>query len=86
LFVVLAWSLLSVAGTALTANLAPASEGAGMGLFNAVTALAGVVGAVLGGCAAQNWGYAAVPGLAAAGVALGLLLVFLIRPRTGARS
>jgi predicted MFS family arabinose efflux permease len=71
--VVLAWSLLSVGGTALTAYLAPTGEGAGMGIFNATTAVAGVVGAVLGGWVAGHWGYAAVSGLAAVGVALGFL-------------
>ncbi len=72
--VVLAWSLLSVSGTALTANLAPIGEGAGMGIFNAVTALAGVVGAAAGGWVAKSWGYNAVSGFAAAGVALGFLV------------
>jgi DHA1 family tetracycline resistance protein-like MFS transporter len=75
LFVVLAWSLLSVGGTALTARLSPVGEGEGMGIFNAVTALAGVVGAALGGWVAGQWGYNAVSGLAAAGVGLGLLLL-----------
>jgi MFS family permease len=75
LFVVLAWSLLSVGGTALTARLSPVGEGEGLGIFNAATALAGVVGAALGGWAAGQWGYSAVSGLAAAGVGLGLLLL-----------
>jgi DHA1 family tetracycline resistance protein-like MFS transporter len=73
-FTVLAWSLLSVSGTALTARLSPAGEGEGMGVYNAVTALAGVIGAALGGWVAGLWGYRAVSGLAAAGVAMGLLL------------
>jgi DHA1 family tetracycline resistance protein-like MFS transporter len=79
LFVVLAWSLLSVGGTALTARLSPAGEGESMGIFNAVTALAGVVGAALGGWVAGQWGYDAVSGVAAGGVGLGLLLLFLFR-------
>jgi DHA1 family tetracycline resistance protein-like MFS transporter len=79
LFVVLAWSLLSVGGTALTARLSPVGEGEGMGIFNAVTALAGVVGAALGGWVAGQWGYAAVSSLAVGGVGLGLLLLFLVR-------
>jgi DHA1 family tetracycline resistance protein-like MFS transporter len=77
LFVVLAWSLLSVGGTALTAHLSPVGEGEGMGIFNAVTALAGVVGAALGGWVAGQWGYNAVSGLAAGGVGLGLLLLLV---------
>jgi len=75
--VVLAWSLLSVSGTALTANLAPIGEGAGIGIFNATTALAGVMGAAAGGWVAGYWGYNAVSGLAAVGVALGFLFALL---------
>jgi predicted MFS family arabinose efflux permease len=79
LFVVLAWSLLSVGGTALTARLSPVGEGEGLGIFNAVTAVAGVIGAALGGWVAGQWGYNAVSGLAAGGVGLGLLLLFVFR-------
>lgn len=74
-FAVLAWSLLSVSGTALTASLSPVGQGPGMGIFNATTALAGVIGAALGGWVAGQWGYNAVPGLAAVGVGLGLILM-----------
>jgi DHA1 family tetracycline resistance protein-like MFS transporter len=74
LFIVLAWSLLSVTGTAITAETSPIGEGEGMGIFNAVTAIAGVLGAVIGGWAAGIWGYRVVPGLGAAGVLLGLLI------------
>jgi MFS transporter, DHA1 family, tetracycline resistance protein len=80
LFVVLAWSLLSVSGTALTAQLSPVTEGEGMGIFNAATALAGVIGAALGGWIAGRWGYASVIGFAVVGVAGGLPLT--IAPRT----
>ena len=83
LFVVLAWSLLSVGGTALTARLSPVGEGEGIGIFNAVTALAGVVGAALGGWVAGQWGYNAVSGLAAGGVGLGLLLLVIELNRGG---
>jgi len=47
LFVVLAWSLLSVSGTGLAVQLSCTNEGEGIGVFNAVTALSGVIGAVL---------------------------------------
>jgi DHA1 family tetracycline resistance protein-like MFS transporter len=77
LFVVLTWSLLSVSGTALTAQLTPANEGQAMGLFNATTAVAGVLGAVLGGWCAGRWGYAAALGLAVLGVAGGLMVTSL---------
>jgi len=79
LFVVLAWSLLSVAGTALVASLSPENEGEGMGIFNAVTALAGVVGAALGGWAASLWGYAAIPIMGIIGAGAGLIVLLITR-------
>ena len=78
--VVLSWSLLSVSGTALTARLSPVGEGIGMGLFNAATALASVIGAVAGGLVAGTTGYATVLALAAVGNGLGLLLSIMVRP------
>jgi len=80
LFVVLAWSLLSVSGTALTAELSPVEEGQAIGLFNATTAVAGVIGAALGGWVAGRWGYVAVLGPAVLGVGCGLILALSIRP------
>jgi MFS family permease len=77
--IVLCWALLSVSGTALTAHLALHNEGEGMGLFNAVGSLAGVLGAALGGWLALQWGYNAAPGLAVAGITLGLCLSLAIR-------
>ncbi len=65
--VVLAWSLLSVGGTALAAELPHIGEGEALGLFNAATALAGVIGAALGGWIAGRWGVAAAVGLALLG-------------------
>jgi DHA1 family tetracycline resistance protein-like MFS transporter len=73
-FVVLTWSLLSVSGTALTVRLSPVGEGAGMGIFNAANAVAGVIGATLGGWVVGRWGYNAASGLAVVGVVLGLAL------------
>ena len=78
-FVVFAWSLMSVSGTALAADLSPVGEGEGMGIFNAVNALAGVVGAALGGWVAGSWGYATTSIVAVAGVASGLILSLLFR-------
>jgi MFS family permease len=78
--IVLCWAVLSVSGTALTARLALHNEGEGMGLFNAVGSLAGVLGAALGGWMAMQWGYNAAPGLAVAGITLGLYLSLAIRP------
>jgi DHA1 family tetracycline resistance protein-like MFS transporter len=75
LVVVLAWSLLSVSSTALIAYLSPENEGEGMGIFNAVTAFSGVIGAALGGWAASLWGYGAIPVMGIVGVALGFLMI-----------
>jgi predicted MFS family arabinose efflux permease len=72
--VVLAWSLLSVGGTALTAERSPIGEGEALGLFNAASALASVIGAALGGWIAGRWGVAAAPALALLGT--GCALVF----------
>ncbi len=85
LLVVLAWSALSVASTALVAKLSPAAEGEGIGVFNAVTAVAGVIGSVAGGWAASLWGYSAVPVIALAGVAAGLIMMSAFRSREGVR-
>ena len=74
-FVVLAWSLLTVSGTALTARLSATSKGEGMGLFTAASAVAGVIGATLAGWVAGHWGYPAVLGLSVCGLGIGLLLI-----------
>jgi len=82
-FVVLAWSLLSVSGTALAAELSPVGEGEGMGLFNAATAVAGVMGSAAGGWIAGRWGYPPALGLAVLGVGSGLILALGARPSEG---
>lgn len=73
-FVVWAWSVISVSGTALAAQLSRFGEGEALGIFNAVNALAGVAGAFLGGWIAGQWGYGAIIGMAAAGIIIGLAL------------
>jgi DHA1 family tetracycline resistance protein-like MFS transporter len=75
LIIVLAWSLLSVSSTTLVASLAAGGEGEAMGVFNAVTALSGVIGAGLGGWLAEVWGYGVVPVVGIAGSASGLLIM-----------
>lgn len=79
LFVVLAWSLLSVSSTALVASLSPENEGEGMGIFNAVTSLSGVIGAILGGWAANLWGYVAIPIMGIIGVGAGFIVLIITR-------
>lgn len=82
---VLAWSALSVGGTAWTARLAWPHEGEGLGLFNATSALAGVLGAGLGGWVAASWGLHAVWGVVLVGVGLGVVLTLVLCPRPQAR-
>jgi MFS family permease len=77
--IVLPWSLFSVSSTALTAHLSPVGTGTGMGMLNATTAIAGMMGAMVGGWLAVHWGYHAVLGLAVAGLAVGLVLACRIR-------
>ena len=80
-FVVWAWSLMNVSGTALAASLSPVGEGEGMGIFNATTASAGVIGAVLGGWAAVVWGYGSIVTVGLIGVTLGLGLSLLLKSK-----
>ncbi len=85
LFVVLAWSLLSVSGTALAAQLAPSGEGNGIGIFNASSALAGVLGAAGGGWLAQQWGYDAVTIFGVIGIIVGLTVSGVISKTKGGK-
>lgn len=71
--IIMAWPLLSIAGTDLTARLTPISQGAGMGLFNAAAAVATVIGTFLGGPLVQFLGYPALSGLALLGIGLAWL-------------
>jgi predicted MFS family arabinose efflux permease len=78
--IVLCWPFLLVSATALTALLSPFGEGEGMGLFCAVLAAAGVTGSALGGWLADQWGYNAVLCMAVISDALGLMLMYPIKP------
>jgi DHA1 family tetracycline resistance protein-like MFS transporter len=80
--IVLAWSLLSVSSTALAAALSPGKEGAGLGFFNATTAIAGVLGSILGGWIASRSGFLAAVELAGGGILAGLIL-FALSGRKG---
>src|ERR1700691_1245813 len=76
--IMFAWSFLSVASPALTAQLAPGQEGDAQGLLNACSGLAGLVGSVAGGEVAAAWGFPAALALGAASVTVGLT-IFLAR-------
>jgi MFS family permease len=83
--IVIAWPLLSVAGTELGASLTPFSEGAAVGLLNAALALATALGIVCSGPLVARWGYAAIPATALAGLVLSVALGRSPRPpRAGA--
>ena len=81
ILIVLPWSLLSVSSTALTAHLSPVGEGTGLGMLNATMAIAGMLGAMVGGWFAAHWGYHAVLGPTVTGLTLGLSLACIIRLR-----
>jgi MFS family permease len=72
--IVLSWPLLSVAGTGLAARLAPFSEGAAMGLFNAALASATVLGTFASGPLLHRYGFGVVPVMALAGVVASIAL------------
>ncbi len=78
LFIVLAWSLLSVGGTAMASELSRSNEGEGLGLYNATTSIAGVIGAVLGGWLAGRFGFDAVEILGLVSVIAGLILITIV--------
>ena len=71
--IILAWPLLSISSTILTADLAPFSEGAAMGLYNAAGAIATVIGTFLSGPLIQRIGYPTLPIMGAAGIVIALL-------------
>lgn len=81
---VLGWPLLSVAGTSLAARLAPFSEGAAMGLFNASQALAAVIGTFASGPLIAAMGYRALAWMGVAGIVLAMAIGARLPPRPAA--
>jgi MFS family permease len=80
--IALPWAPLSVSSKGLTARLSPVGEGQGMGFLNAISALAGVLGASLGGWCTAQWNYSAGAVLATVGLSLGLLLALTLQSET----
>jgi MFS family permease len=70
---VMAWPLLGVSGTALTAQLSPVDKGEAIGVFNASSSLAGAVGAFLGGWAMESLDYGTLCAIASVVVALAVV-------------
>lgn len=78
--IVIAWPILSVSGTDLAARLAPFSEGAAMGLFNAALALATVIGAFASGPLMAAFGYRSIAVMALVGIGLSIVLGWKLTP------
>ena len=72
--ITLAWPLVCVSGSALTAHLSPIGQGAGMGIYNAGRFLALVIGSAVGGVVAAHWGYQEVIAIGLGFLVLGLVL------------
>jgi MFS family permease len=69
------WALMVVSSINLAGSLTTIGQGAGMGLYNAMAALASASGAVLGGTIAGRFGYANVCVCAAVGSAIALVCI-----------
>lgn len=70
----LAWPVISVSSTNLAARLAPFGGGAALGLFNAVLALADVMGTFASAPLVRLWGYRTIPAVAIVCLAAAILL------------
>ncbi len=80
-----AWPLRIVAGTSLAVHLAPLPKGQALGLFNAVSASASVLGALAAGGFADTLGYGSIPVLAAAAALIGTLYLVPLASKLAAR-
>lgn len=83
--IVVAWPIISVAGTGLAARLAPFSEGAAMGLFNASLALATVIGAFASGPLMSALGFRSIAWTGVIGLLLAILAGLKLAPGTAAQ-
>lgn len=72
--IVLAWSPISVSSVAFTASSSSIGEGEAMGLYNAASGAAAIIGSLAGGGIAALAGYRAVPLLAAVLLGIGLFI------------
>jgi predicted MFS family arabinose efflux permease len=62
---VLTWPVLGVSAPAIVATRSSFGEGEGLGLYNAASAVGTVFGAMLGGIAAELWGYRSIAAVGA---------------------
>lgn len=75
----IAWSPLIVAGMALTAELSPGDQGEAMGVFNASSAIASVLSALLAGFMASKFGYQVIVPMAFGVTIIGLFLTLRLK-------
>ena len=68
--IVIAWPLISISATDLTARLSPSGEGTAMGLFNATAGIATVAGSFFSGPLIQFGGDASLSGVAIIGISV----------------
>ena len=73
--VVLTWPLLSVSGTGLAASLSGLSKGEALGIYNSVTAFAGIIGCALAGLLASLGNYSSLPWIPVFGLVLGIAII-----------
>lgn len=72
--IVMAWSPLSVSSVAFTASASSIGEGEAMGLYNATSSAAAIIGSLAGGGIAFFAGYRIVPLFAAVLLSIGLII------------
>jgi predicted MFS family arabinose efflux permease len=76
---VFTWPVLGVSAPALVATRSSVGEGEGIGLYNAASAVGTICGAMLGGVAAELWGYRSVAAVGAICVVAALISIALDR-------
>ncbi|WP_298301095.1 MFS transporter [Hydrotalea sp.] len=72
---VITWPLISISGTDLVVKLSPYSKGATMGLFNAILAIASVMGSFVSAPLQHYLGYASLSGIAILSFGVAYLVV-----------
>jgi MFS family permease len=85
ILVVLAWPVLSVAGTGLAASLTPIGEGAAMGLLATSSAIATLLGTAVAGPLVDAFGYRVVIPIAISGFLAAAALTAKVRREHGSR-
>lgn len=79
MFLPVAWSPLIIVGTALVSKISSLSQGAALGIFTSVTAMASLIAALSAGFVADNLGFIYVLLLSAAFTIASVVLMFLVK-------